>query len=268
MELYDKVYEVYEGFWRGPAETYSHYKLKQTLLYLIKSEPRLNNRSILLDVGCGIGTDLNMLSVSGIEGEFLGLDISFVAIKKANELTKRRGKQNFYWIVASAEHLPIRDDIIDIIISSEVAEHLQNPLAFLSETKRVLKKGGVLVLTTPNPDYLLGKIARLLPRKVKDMLNEEQQWHLKRISPELSTFEWEKGHISIMSLKSWEKLIERAGLKIDKIRGSAIFGGHAWLDKHSLVLGIIIVLDSLVSVLVGFSKRLHFNLLIKCRKVS
>jgi len=268
MEIYDKVYEAYEGFWRGPAETYSYFKLKQTLAGLVKTELQLNSKPRILDVGCGIGTDLNMLSVDGITGEFWGMDISRVAIKRANELAKKRDERNFYWVVASAEHLPIRDDAVDIIISSEVIEHLRNPLAFLFEVKRVLKRKGVIVLTTPNSDHLLGKIFRCFPKKMKDALDKEQQWHLKRVSPKLSLSKWEEGHVSVMSLDNWKKLVEKAGLKIDKIRGSAIFGGHAWLDKHGLALGIMIVIDSLISALIHFSKHLHFNLIIKARKVG
>jgi len=45
---------------------------------------------------------------------------------------------------------PIKSNYVDCIVASEVVEHLNKPFDFLLECKRVLKKGGKLILTTPN----------------------------------------------------------------------------------------------------------------------
>lgn len=49
------------------------------------------------------------------------------------------------------EDVPLRSNIIDVITSLAVLEHLNNPLKNLTEAHRILKKGGVLILTTPAP---------------------------------------------------------------------------------------------------------------------
>lgn len=48
------------------------------------------------------------------------------------------------------EILPFHNEAFDTIICSEVIEHLENPHQFLKQCHRVLKKGGKLILTTPN----------------------------------------------------------------------------------------------------------------------
>jgi SAM-dependent methyltransferase len=46
--------------------------------------------------------------------------------------------------------MPIKNNYADTIIASEVIEHLRNPFLFLSECKRIIKKDGRIILTTPN----------------------------------------------------------------------------------------------------------------------
>ena len=47
--------------------------------------------------------------------------------------------------------MPIKNCVIDGIFAGELIEHLENPGLFLSECKRVLKRNGVIIITTPNP---------------------------------------------------------------------------------------------------------------------
>lgn len=59
------------------------------------------------------------------------------------------------WIEFDLNHtLPLADGIFDTIVSVEVIEHLENPRAVFREFHRVLKSGGLLVLTTPNQESL------------------------------------------------------------------------------------------------------------------
>jgi SAM-dependent methyltransferase len=51
------------------------------------------------------------------------------------------------------QKLPFKSGMFDKIIMSEVAEHLPNDLKGFSEVKRVLKKGGTLLVTVPNQNY-------------------------------------------------------------------------------------------------------------------
>jgi len=51
--------------------------------------------------------------------------------------------------------LPSPDNSLDIVLSSEVVEHLPDPMPALKEMRQVLKPGGYAVITTPNPRNLL-----------------------------------------------------------------------------------------------------------------
>lgn len=90
----------------------------------------------ILDLGCGNG-----VFTSKLRGEVVGLDISFESIKRA----KRISKGDF--VVANAEFLPFKDSCLDKVVSLCVFEHLKDDRKVLNEIRRVLKPGGLLVLT-------------------------------------------------------------------------------------------------------------------------
>ena len=50
----------------------------------------------------------------------------------------------------------------DLVISIEVLEHLENPWNFFRETRKLLKKGGVLILSTPNSNSMLDRLIYLI----------------------------------------------------------------------------------------------------------
>lgn len=99
-----------------------------------------------LEVGCGLGYFSNIAFKSG--AMVTGIDIGPNLVKINKKLTP---KGTFK--VASASNLPFKDNSFDIVLSTEVIEHVANQKKALSEMSRVVKKGGILVLTTPNKMY-------------------------------------------------------------------------------------------------------------------
>ena len=94
----------------------------------------------ILDLGCGDGSRLSLLSKNGT-----GIDISEKAISLAK---KKFPKLNF--VVGNLEKLPFKDESFDLVYSAYVFEHLENPVNVLSEAKRVLNNDGNLVIICPN----------------------------------------------------------------------------------------------------------------------
>ena len=90
-------------------------------------------RGALLDVGCG-RKPYRDTYFSGAQ-TYTGVDY----------LTDRSEPD----IVASATDLPLNDKSFDTVVSTEVLEHVAEPLRALREMQRVLKPGGYLILTTP-----------------------------------------------------------------------------------------------------------------------
>jgi SAM-dependent methyltransferase len=82
------------------------------------------------------------------------------------------------WVVADAQHLPFRPNSIDEIYAAHVIEHLEDPLRFLSECHRVLKRGGTVTVVTPN---FLSMNAYLDPDH-KHVFNFLKLWRLVRMA--------------------------------------------------------------------------------------
>lgn len=102
---------------------------------------------IVLDAACGVGFGTFMLSEKA--GKIFGIDVSQEAIEyaKKNYLNK-----NIEYKVMDVEKLFFKDNFFDLVISFETIEHIKNPEIFLAEIKRVLKKDGILIISTPNKD--------------------------------------------------------------------------------------------------------------------
>jgi len=62
--------------------------------------------------------------------------------------------ENIAFIVADAESIPFTNNIFDYVICSEVLEHLLEPEQAIKEAYRILKKGGVFLITTPSAHSL------------------------------------------------------------------------------------------------------------------
>jgi len=99
-----------------------------------------------LDVGCGLGYFSQRAANLG--AKVIGVDIGKKLIEKAKQ---RVPKGKFF--IASASDLPFKNESFDIVLCTEVIEHVDNQRKVLSEIFRVLKKGGVFAITTPNRIY-------------------------------------------------------------------------------------------------------------------
>ncbi|MCA1616507.1 MAG: class I SAM-dependent methyltransferase [Acidobacteria bacterium] len=95
----------------------------------------------LLDIGCGAGTVLEAARRAGWEAE--GVEVSHPAV----EHLRAAGFSVFHGELAEARYPA---DHFDVIVASEVLEHLPDPRVLLREAARVLRPGGLLWATTPH----------------------------------------------------------------------------------------------------------------------
>jgi len=105
-------------------------------------EKRIKKGS-LLDVGCGWGFLLSEAQKRGWSA--LGIDLSYSAVASC----RRQGLKVKQGTLKTAK-LPSRN--FTVITSFQTIEHVTNPLVHLQEIYRLLKPGGLLVMTTPNYD--------------------------------------------------------------------------------------------------------------------
>lgn len=99
---------------------------------------------IVLDAGCGDGGATGALARAA--RVVLGVDRSWDAMRGASP----ERPTNSFLSCADVRKLPVRDAVIDVVCCFQVIEHLVRPNELLDEAARVLRRGGVLVLTTPN----------------------------------------------------------------------------------------------------------------------
>lgn len=103
-------------------------------------------KGLIVDLGCGTGLDT--FAMAGKNNFCLGLDISSLAIKKAQDKIKDRKNINFQ--KANLENLPLKNNSVDVVTSFFTFEHLFGPEKVLSEINRVLKPEGELFILCPN----------------------------------------------------------------------------------------------------------------------
>lgn len=96
----------------------------------------------LLDVGCGTGPMIELLSKEYADLRMTGLDLTpgMIEAAQAKHIPYTR------FIVGDSENLPFEDDSFDAVICSNSFHHYPNPQAFFDGVARVLRPGGRLVL--------------------------------------------------------------------------------------------------------------------------
>ncbi|MBI5122694.1 class I SAM-dependent methyltransferase [Candidatus Roizmanbacteria bacterium] len=108
----------------------------------------LKNKSVILDAGCGLSTWPNdnirkKYTIYGVDGEPDAISIC----------KKLYGDK--YYSVGNLYKLNYKSSTFDAVVMREVIEHFIIPEKAVKEIYRILKPGGVLILTTPNYDSLL-----------------------------------------------------------------------------------------------------------------
>lgn len=106
-----------------------------------------DRRPRILDVGCGTGANLLMLSKYG---DAEGVDISEDALAFCRERGLEKVKHG------AAEELPYEDGTFDLVTALDVVEHLDDDVASLREMRRVLRPDGRVLLFVPTFMFLWG----------------------------------------------------------------------------------------------------------------
>ncbi|MCL4475178.1 MAG: class I SAM-dependent methyltransferase [Nitrospirae bacterium] len=122
------------------------------LNYITKRISKIKKAGKVLDIGIGDGYLLEALSK---RYNVYGLDISSVNIEKTQEDFEAR-KINAHLTAGSIQNAPYADNTFDIVVASEVLEHLERKDAenAIKEVGRILKKGGFFVGTVPADENL------------------------------------------------------------------------------------------------------------------
>jgi len=123
-----------------PNQAFRHYLAFSRYLKICNLlKFHLKKRNIILDLGCGVGEYFKSFNLK--DYLVVGCDVEYLALQ--NRIC------NFNPVQGSTEMLPFRDKSFDLILFSEVLEHLSNPNKALDEIERISKHKGLLIISTP-----------------------------------------------------------------------------------------------------------------------
>jgi len=106
----------------------------------------------VLDIGCGEGYGAAYLANSSPTINITALDVREDSIKHAQN---KYPLKNCQYIHYDGHGIPQQDSSFDVVLCFQVIEHIKDDYGFISETHRLLKPNGVLIMTTPNKTHRL-----------------------------------------------------------------------------------------------------------------
>lgn len=154
--------------WYGDMYKEDEFALRRIKLCLELLKPYLKPKSKILDIGCYNAALLGFLPK---DVDYYGVDFD----QEALEIAKKKG--------ANVKRVSLNDEEIDfgiefdIIICTEVLEHLVNPAKMLKQIKKLIKKEGVILFSFPNECTIYHRIMCLLGKGV-DMCAFQLYKHL------------------------------------------------------------------------------------------
>jgi len=157
--VYKKIVELEKNNW--------WFKGRRKIIISFMQKFFRNQKKIkILDVGCGAGSVVDLLSPFG---EVVGID-------NYRPLVKYCQSQNKMVIHGDVNHLPFRNYSFDLVVALELLEHVKKDVSALKEIYRVLNKKGYLFLSVPAFKFLWGShdlAANHYRRYLKKEINEK-----------------------------------------------------------------------------------------------
>lgn len=133
----------------------------------------------VLEIGCGQG-DLTE-KLSNEYKRVIAFDISSVGVKKARERVDMNCNCDF--LICDAIKLPFSSHLFDVVIFSEVLEHVIDQKMCIQEIYRIIKPGGCLMLTTPNSSEIHRNIIKLVHKLLRKPYKSSSQIIDNPLSP-------------------------------------------------------------------------------------
>jgi len=171
-KCFDNIAQEYNDQYYGKGDIraiHSFLIRKQRVLEIYNKE--IKKKAKILDIGCGPGIIIEELLSKN--AEIYGIDIS----KEMINLAKKKFP-NVNFSVGDAENIKFPNNTFDVVISMGLIEYLKNDIKAITESIRVLKKDGILILTVPNQK----SIHRIISRFGKRLLNKKTKLDHKEYS--------------------------------------------------------------------------------------
>lgn len=180
----------YEYQWNSAAAVHSHnYYVPALLSLLPPSASETGKKLRILDLGCGNGSLANVIAQQGFE--VIGIEESASGVALASQAFPHITFQQLSLYSPPPVELL---NCFDVVVSSDVIEHLFYPRELARFAKQCLKPNGQLIVTTPYHGYWKNLALALL--------NAMDKHH---------TVLWDGGHIKFFSVKTLSQLLNEEG---------------------------------------------------------
>lgn len=244
--------------------------LARTIREVLLRLPRTPTRV----VGLGSGSGAEIFDMADVcrdiaKVEWFGLDLNIQEVlfgtRRSQFRKAEQSKQDVYFLAGNLLQLPFDDSSVDVLVSSEVVEHLPDPQPAIKEMWRVLKPGGYVLVTTPNPNNMITRLGYAINQITGGGLKRNFWKGYDSVSAPALSAEVGYGHVSVHPYGVWRTWLEQTGFIVErKVRGSAIFGGP-FFDRHRFMTGCLMFIDPLLDRLPG-KFLLSESLGMLCRK--
>lgn len=181
-QKYDRLSSFYDQRWPSYIQT--------SLQRLVRAV-RLEGSEKILNIACGTGA-LEALLVKRYKNlSITGVDISEGMLAVAR--SKLKMYPQVFFTRADAVTLPFGDETFDLAVCASALHYFEDPLALMKEIKRVVKKGGSVVMMDWSRDYLVCRL-RDLAHRIRDpahrrCYSQKELRHLFEVSNFRVTFE-------------------------------------------------------------------------------
>jgi len=158
----------------------------------------------ILEIGCGEGDRTKLFYT--VANQVIGVDI-------VNKV-KKEHKNHFSFLLADGKKLPFQNEYFDAIVSFDVIEHIEDDKAVANEMFRVCKRGGFLLLGTPNRLRLSNRLYVLIGKRILyPYYLGPETIHIREYTMQSLTFLIEKGGFKVCTKSYiWLGLVGRIDL--------------------------------------------------------
>lgn len=148
MSSRDYHESLWEGIPPGLQPSYASLRAAFLLGHLAAERQRRGRPVRVLDIGCGEGYFADVLA--GADADVVGCDIAEEPLRRARAAHPSLDLR----LVEAEGPLPFEDADFDLVWAGETIEHVLDTSTWLSELRRVLRSGGLILLSTPDHGLL------------------------------------------------------------------------------------------------------------------
>lgn len=178
----------------------------------------LPGKETILDFGAGAGI-VTQANFHGLVERVIGVDFD------------RRVLGNPFLddaaVLTSPANLPLPDQSVELVISTNVMEHLQSPEEEISEIYRVLKPGGKLIFKTPNKYHYMPLVARITPLRFHKWVNRQRGREIEDTFPTV---------YKCNCMRDIERISKNAGFSVPEV---SYYEGRPEYMRRNLLLYLL-----------------------------